>query len=90
MAREIFDHMKLTLGENHVEALDSMYHLAVTDYQCKYVKAETLFKDCLEKQKLILGENNACTLNTMNSLDSQEKFEEADAWNKENAQKEGD
>ena len=36
--------------------------------QGKYSDAEALFKPCLDKMKVVLGESNPNTLNTMNSL----------------------
>ena len=36
--------------------------------QLKHRDAEVLFKQCLDKQKVVLGENHPDTLGTMNNL----------------------
>ena len=38
---------------------------SIYNEQCKYQEAELLYKECLEKQKLILGDNHPQTLNTV-------------------------
>ena len=46
-----------------------MNNLANTYYnQGKYRDAEALYKQCLDKRKVVLGENHPHTLSTMNNL----------------------
>ena len=46
-----------------------MSNLAITyDRQGKYIDAEILYKQCLDKRKEVLGENHPSTLGTMNNL----------------------
>ena len=71
------------LGESHPTTLGNMNNLTGTyNKQGKYSEAEVLFKQCLDKQKVLLGENHRHTLNTMNNLantyDRQGKYSEAE------------
>ena len=46
-----------------------MYNLANSyDSQGKYREAEVLYKQCLDKMKIVLGENHPSTLKTMNNI----------------------
>ena len=65
-----------------------MSNLADTyDYQGKFKEAEGLFKQCLAKIKVVLGENHPDTLTTMNNLagtyDHQGKHRDAEALYKQ-------
>ena len=67
--RECLDKMKIVLGENHPDTLDSMQGLAVTlSRQEKFSEAEKLNKECLDRSIAVLGENHYHTLATMMSL----------------------
>jgi hypothetical protein len=47
-----------------------MTNLAVTyANQGKYKEAEALFKQCLDKRKVVLGENHPDTLDAMSNLE---------------------
>ena len=57
------------------------------DNQGKYRDAEVLFKQCLGKQKIVLGESHPYTLGTMNNLatayDNQGKHRDAEVLYKQ-------
>ena len=49
----------MKLGENHTDTIDAMNNLAIAyDQQRKYRDAEVLYKQCLDKQKVVKGENH--------------------------------
>ena len=57
------------LGDNHPDTIRTTNSIAVTyKNQGKYRDAEVLFKQCLDKRKVVLGENHPDTLMTMNNL----------------------
>jgi hypothetical protein len=69
--------MKVVLGENHPDTLNTMNNLAVTyGHQGKHSDAEILLKHCLEARGRVLGESHPDTLRTMNKLaDTYESIE---------------
>ena len=59
------------LGENHPDTLATIANLANTyQYQGRYEEAEILYKQCLDKQRVLLGENHPNTLLMMRNLSS--------------------
>ena len=69
------DHHQLSLrlhcitGKRHPATLQTMNNLANTyKMEGKYMDAELLYIDCLEKMKSALGSNHPDTLQTMNNL----------------------
>ena len=56
------------LGDSDPYTLGTMSNLAVAyQSQGKYDDAEALYKQCLDKMKVILGERHPYTLTTMSS-----------------------
>jgi hypothetical protein len=67
--KQVFDKMKLDLGENHPSTLITMTQLACTiTGQLRYDEAEALHKLCLAKRKVLLGEDDPHTLDSMRNL----------------------
>ena len=57
------------VGDSHPDTLRTMNNFANThDDHGKFIDAEVLFKQCLDKQKVVLGETHPHTLSTMNNL----------------------
>ena len=57
------------MGVRHPTTLNTMNSLAVAyNHQGKYREAEILYKQCLAKRKIILGESHPHTLGTMSKL----------------------
>ena len=84
----MFRKKKIILAENHPATLDVLNNLG-TNYDCQknYIKAEALYKECLEKRKNIIGdlhmETFDCKYNLANNYTSQKKFVESEKLFKE-------
>ena len=71
--------LRAKVGDNDHFTLCTMSNLGIAyTNQSKYSDAEALFKQCLAKRKLVLGESHPSTLKTMNNLANTYKHSEAE------------
>ena len=66
-------------GEMDRSTLNAMNNLgSVYNQQGKYSEGEILLKRCLDKRKIVLGENHPDTLSTMSNLASAYQYQVLD------------
>ena len=67
--------------------MEKLYLASINNKQGKYQEAEELYKECLQKQKTILGENHPETVKTKCSIsecyNDQFKYDEAERIGRE-------
>ena len=63
----------MKFGDSHSNTIKTMNNLAITyEHQGKHRDAEVLYKQCLDKRKIVLGENHPDTLAIIGHLSRNE------------------